>query len=84
MLLEYHDHLCFVLLQENWTALHFAAVNGKNNALKYMIDHGARVDDVTTYVSLYHNILCYHYWCALNDDINNNILILIIVITFKK
>ena len=51
MLLEYHDHLCCVLLQHNWTALHYAALYGKNNALKYMIDHGARVDDVTTIVS---------------------------------
>ena len=51
MLLEYHDHLCCVLLQDNSTALHFAAYDGKNNALKYVIDHGARVDDVTTMVS---------------------------------
>ena len=57
MLLEYHDHLCCVLLQENRTALHYAAMYGKNNALKHLIDHGARVDDVTKNVS-YYTISC--------------------------
>ena len=50
MLLEYHDYLCCVLLQLNWTVLHYAALNGKNNTLKFLIEHGARVDDVD-YVS---------------------------------
>ena len=51
MLLEYHDHLCCVLLQYNKTALHYAAANGKNSALKFLIDHEARVDDVDRIVS---------------------------------
>ena len=48
MLLEYHDYLCCVLLQLNWTALHWAAFNGKNNTLKFLIEQGAGVDDVNT------------------------------------
>ena len=46
MLLEYHDYLCCVLLQGNWTALHYAAVYGKRNVINYLINNGARVDDV--------------------------------------
>ena len=47
MLLEYHDYLCCVLLQLNQTALHYAAVHGKNNIIQHFIEQGARVDDVT-------------------------------------
>ena len=48
MLLEYHDHLCCVLLQFNYTALHIAAMYGKNNILQHLNEQGARVDDVDT------------------------------------
>ena len=46
MLLEYHEYLGCVLLQYNYTALHYAAVNGRNNILQHLIEHGAGVDDV--------------------------------------
>ena len=46
MLLEYYDHLCCVLLQLHSTALHFAAADGKNKVMRYLIDQGAKVDDV--------------------------------------
>ena len=48
MLLEYHDYLCCVLLQYNQTALHYAASDGKSNVNNYLINNGARVDDVDT------------------------------------
>ena len=47
MLLEYHDHLCYVLLQFNNTALHYTARDGKINAINYLINNGARLNDVT-------------------------------------
>ena len=40
-------------LQDNGTALKWAAMNGRNNIINYLIDHGARVDDVDR-VSKYH------------------------------
>ena len=36
-----------VILQENWTALHWAAMEGHYNVVDYLINHGARVNDVT-------------------------------------
>ena len=35
-----------VILQHNWTALHFAAGGGHYNVVDYLINHGARVNDV--------------------------------------
>ena len=36
-----------VILQDNWTALHIAAMRGHYNVVDYLINHGARVNDVT-------------------------------------
>ena len=37
-----------VILQDNYTALHFAAIGGNYNVVDYLINHGARVNDVTS------------------------------------
>ena len=48
-----------VILQHNYTALHYAAGSGNYNVVDYLINHGARVNDVdnvsciTTYSHLY-------------------------------
>ena len=49
-----------VILQANSTALHFAAMYGHYNVVEYLINHGARVNDVnivsciTIYSHLYY------------------------------
>ena len=35
-----------VILQGNSTALHYAAIGGHYNVVDYLINHGARVNDV--------------------------------------
>ena len=35
-----------VILQYNRTALHYAAIGGNYNVVDYLINHGARVNDV--------------------------------------
>ena len=56
MLLEHDNHFCCVLQQDNDTALHYAAIYGKNNTLTYLINHGAGVDDV--------NIVSYYIYIS--------------------
>ena len=47
-------HQCFVFLQ-NSTALHFAAGNGSNKVITFLIDHGAGVNAIDM-VSYHRNI----------------------------
>ena len=47
-----------VILQDNYTALHYAVMSGNYNVVDYLINHGARVNDVTS-VSYYNNV-SYH------------------------
>ena len=48
-----HDQ-CYVLLQDE-TALHYAAGEGSNKVITFLIDHGARVNAINR-VSYHHNI----------------------------
>ena len=56
VVLRQYDHysLLYLFLQDNGTALHDAAEVGNNNAITYLIDHGAGVNDVTN--------VSYHYY----------------------
>ena len=47
MLLVLSDHLCCVFLQNNWTALHYAAGNGSNNVISLLLSDGTKVNAVT-------------------------------------
>ena len=50
-----------------------AAMEGNNNVITFLLDHGAGVNDVD-YVSNHTYSVHYYYWCALNDS-NINIYI---------
>ena len=49
-------HYCCVLLQINYTALHYAVVEGSNNVITFLLHHGAGVDDFSN-VSYHHMLL---------------------------
>ena len=52
-------HYCCVFLQDNWTALHYAALEGSNKVITFLLHHGAGVDD--TNIVSYHMLLLLVY-----------------------
>ena len=54
-------------------------MEGNNNVITFLLDHGAGVNDVETIVSNHTYSVHYYYWCALNDS-NINIYISILII----
>ena len=46
MLPVQYEHYCCTFLQDNSTALHYAAEAGSNNVIAYLIGNGAGVNDV--------------------------------------
>ena len=65
---------CYVFLQNN-TALHYAAENGNNKVITFLIDHGAAVNAIDQ-VSYHHNITI--GVATLNDsNINDYISVII-------
>ena len=76
MQLQYDQ--CYVFLQ-NSTALHWAADEGSNKVITFLIDHGAGVNAIN-YVSYHHNITI--GVATLNDsNINDYISV---IITFNE
>ena len=52
-----HYHYCCVFLQTNNTALHFAAFEGSNKVITFLLDNGAGINDVDD-VSYYYILVC--------------------------
>ena len=76
MQLQYYQ--CYVFLQ-NWTALHYAAVEDSKKVIIFLIDHGATVNAINN-VSYHHNITI--GVTTLNDsNINDYISV---IITFNE
>ena len=76
MQLQYDQ--CYVFLQ-NWTALHYAAKEGSNKVITFLIDHGAELNAI--------NRVSYHYnitigVTTLNDS--NIIDYISVIITFNE
>ena len=75
--------IVYIFLQNNSTALHHAAAVGNNNVITFLLDHGAGVNDVDTYVSNHNDIMCYYFWYALLND-SNIFYVSVIVTGFGK
>ena len=63
MYFEYDDiTMCFVLLQNGWTPLHFAAFNDHVVVIEYLLDKGVKINhkDNVRYL-MYSQILKYMY-----------------------